>query len=91
MTKIEKIWCVQLGDVVVKKIGKIVGESDLTCEILFSENHKHDSSHWDKIYIIRHGSIKEAMEYYSVSSGIKYPQVENIARKHFPSAFKEEK
>jgi hypothetical protein len=90
MEKIEKLWGI-LFRPFDRGIRLIVGESDSSYYVRYSEDLYMPPSCFDKSELRVCSTLGEAIKNYSELIKINYEQIEEWMRRDFPSAFKEGK
>jgi hypothetical protein len=100
--EIEKHWCVYsrfLGGALPSNFGKIVYDSKISVDILYSEGQQYPPQCWDSKYVKRFDSLEEAVEHYiNHRSGVDVrdedetnDEIRERARRQFPSYFRDKK
>ena len=99
--QIKEPWCVYgyLSVLLPNGFGKIVGESELTYDLIYDESGSLASYvSWDKKYVKRFETLEQAIKYfiehkpeYDVRElSLTNKEIESWARYQFPSQFQEE-
>jgi len=99
--QIEKPWCVYgcLGATLPDGFGKIVEDSGVTYNLLYSESQMYAPDCWDKRYVGRFDTLDEAVDYFIEhkpefdvrDSPITEQDIRDMARQNFPSSYAAEK